>query len=131
MSNLARIRKERGLSQGELIKLSGISKGAILKYEIGARDINKANGTILFKLATALNCKMEDLLENKEEIEDDVLFNFYYNWRKEGEDAVEGTDLNFIWDCGEGRAREDFSDYARLEEEITFEKMQELEERYE
>ena len=32
MSNLARIRKERGLSQGELIKLSGVSKGAILKY---------------------------------------------------------------------------------------------------
>ncbi|WP_300857098.1 helix-turn-helix transcriptional regulator [uncultured Clostridium sp.] len=130
MSNLARIRKEKGLSQGELIKLSGISKGAILKYEIGARDINKANGTILFKLATTLNCKMEDLLENKEEIKDDVLFNFYCNWRKKGEDAVEGTDLNFIWDCGEGRAREDFSDYARLEEEITFEKMLELENRY-
>lgn len=137
MSNLARIRKEKGLSQGKLIKLSGVSKGAILKYEIGARDINKANGTILFKLATALNCKMEDLLEGKEEIMEDVLFNLYCEWRKSIEEENEWQEehggsipVYGTWDCGEDCAREDFSNYAGLEEEITFEKMLELENRY-
>ena len=130
MSNLARIRKEKGLTQNEMVKLSGVCKSAVLKYESGERNINKASGIILLKLATALNCKIEDLLETNEEIKDDVLFQFYCEWRKDGEDAVKGTDLNFTWDSGEGSAREDFSNYARLEEEITFEKMQELENRY-
>jgi len=68
MNNLARIRKEKDLSQSELIKMSGVSKSAILKYESGERDINKASGTTLLKIATALNCRIEDLLEGKEEI---------------------------------------------------------------
>ncbi len=72
MKNLARIRKERGLSQNELIKLSGVCKSAVLKYEIGERDINKASGITLLKLATALSCKIEDLLEGKK------LWTMYY-----------------------------------------------------
>ena len=63
MSNLARIRKEKMLSQAELVKVSGVSKSVILKYESGERDINKASGIILLKIATALSCKIEDLLE--------------------------------------------------------------------
>ncbi len=62
---------------------------------------------------------------------DDVLFNLYCDWREAGEEAVEGTDMSFTWDCGEGSAREDFSNYAGLEEEIEFDKMFELEKRYE
>ena len=34
-------------------------------------------------------------------------------------------------DCGEARVREDFSNYANLDEEITFEEMLELEKEYE
>lgn len=34
------------------------------------------------------------------------------------------------WDCGEASVRESFSDYAELEEEITFEEMLELERNY-
>lgn len=138
MSNLARIRKEKLLSQGELVKVSGVSKSVIAKYESGERDINKASGITLLKIATALNCKIEDLLEGKEEVMDDVLFNFYCEWRESVEDENKwqeehGGSLPMYgeWDCGVGAAREDFSNYAGLEEEITFEKMLELERRYE
>lgn len=66
MSKLAEIRKSKYLSQNELVRASGVSRSLITKYEIGARNINKASGEILLKLATALNCKIEDLLERKE-----------------------------------------------------------------
>ena len=138
MSNLARIRKEKMLSQIDLVKVSGVSKSVILKYESGERDINKASGITLLKIATALSCKIEDLLEGKEEVMDDVLFNFYCEWRESVEDENKwqeehGGSLPMYgeWDCGVGAAREDFSNYAGLEEEITFEKMLELERRYE
>lgn len=54
------------------------------------------------------------------------LTNIYAEWRKAGEDC----EAPFTWDCGEKSAREDFSNYAELEEEITFEKMLELESNY-
>ena len=63
MSKLAEIRKSKCLSQNELVKVSGVSRSVITKYESGERDINKASGKILLKLATALSCKIEDLLE--------------------------------------------------------------------
>lgn len=36
----------------------------------------------------------------------------YAEWRKTGEDAVEGTNTIFTCDCGEKSAREDFTEYA-------------------
>lgn len=50
----------------------------------------------------------------------------YAEWRKAGEDC----EVSFTWDCGEKSAREDFSNYAELEEEITFEEMMDLESNY-
>lgn len=58
------------------------------------------------------------------------LMKLYREWREVGEDAIIGSDLTFTWDCGEGSAREDFTEYAELEEEITFELMKELEDCY-
>ena len=55
----------------------------------------------------------------------------YKEWREAGEEAAKDAELSFIWDCGEGCAREDFSFYAGLEEEISFEEMLELEKNYE
>ena len=130
MSNLARIRKEKMLSQGDLVRISGVSKSVVTKYESGERDINKASGLTLLKIAAALNCKIEDLLEGKEEVMEDVLFNFYCEWREVSEEMLEDG-MNGSIDCGEASVREDFSNYAGLEEEITFEKMLELERRYE
>ena len=55
----------------------------------------------------------------------------YNEWRKLGESESNGTDIPFTWDCGEASAREDFSNYAELKEEITFDEMLELERNYE
>ena len=69
---------------------------------------------------------------------EDALFNLYCDWREDIEKENEWQEehggshpIYRTWDCGEVSAREDFSNYAGLEEEITFEKMLELERRYE
>ena len=61
--NLKRLRSEAGISQSKLSELSGVNLQMIQKYELGIKDINKAQGETLYKLAQALNCKVEDLLE--------------------------------------------------------------------
>lgn len=138
MSNLARTRKEKHLSQNNLVKMSGVSRSLITKYESGEKNINKAAGETLFKIATALHCKIEDLLEGKEKIMEDVLFNAYSQWRKEIEEENKWQEeyggsipVYGSVDCGEASVREDFSNYARLEEEISLAEMLELEKRYE
>jgi transcriptional regulator with XRE-family HTH domain len=63
MSNLKNIRKERGYSQKQLAELSGVNVRMIQFYEQGARDINIAQADTVYKLAQALECNMEELLE--------------------------------------------------------------------
>lgn len=63
-TNLKRIRVARGYSQKQLAELSGVSLRAIQTYEQRQKDINKAQSDSLHRLAKALDCKMEDLLEN-------------------------------------------------------------------
>lgn len=63
MNNLQRIRKMRGLSQNGLVIRSGVSRSLITKYESGERNINKASADTIYKLSQALNCSMEDIIE--------------------------------------------------------------------
>ena len=63
MSNLKNVREASGLSQKKLADSSGVSPRMIQYYEQGVKDINKAQGITLYKIAQALNCKIEDLLE--------------------------------------------------------------------
>lgn len=129
MSKLAELRKKRAMSQNDLVRLSGVNRSSITKYESGEKDINKAAVETLLKLSATLNCKIEDLLERKEEIMGDILFNHYCKWREVSEEML-NDGMNGSIDCGESSVREDFSNYAGLEEEITFEEMLELEKRY-
>lgn len=62
MDNLKKSRENAGLSQSSLAKMSGISVRVIQNYEQGVRDINKAQAMTVYKLANALNCNMEDIL---------------------------------------------------------------------
>lgn len=62
MSNLKNIRTQRGYSQGKLAELSGVNIRMIQYYEQGANDINLAQAITVHKLAQALECSMEDLL---------------------------------------------------------------------
>lgn len=72
-----------------------------------------------------------NLEEIKESLETHLLEVQYFHWRKTGEKESEGTDITFNHDCGESAARLDFSDWANLDETISFEKMLKLEKWYE
>jgi len=63
-TRLARIRKLAGLSQEELAKKAGISVETICAYEQRKRDISKAQYRIVSKMAKALGCIADDIVEN-------------------------------------------------------------------
>lgn len=63
MSNLKRIREEKSFTQAKLAEISGVNLRLISYYEQGYKDINKAQAISLHKIAQALDCKIEDLLE--------------------------------------------------------------------
>ncbi len=63
-TNLKRIRTGKSYSQKQFAELSGVSLRSIQMYEQRRKDINKAQSDSLFRLAKALYCTMEDLLEN-------------------------------------------------------------------
>lgn len=62
---LKRLRVYAGLSQRMLAEKSEVSIRQIQLFEQRERDINKTSAETLEKLSHALNCKMEDLIENK------------------------------------------------------------------
>ena len=66
--NLARIRKEKGLSQMQLAECVGVSKGTIGNYESGRRVRIPVN--IALELASALNVDLHRLLDEDEEDEE-------------------------------------------------------------
>ena len=57
-------REAAGLSQEELARVSDVSRVSIARYESGKREPTL---TIAAKLAAALNCSVDDLVERKEE----------------------------------------------------------------
>lgn len=63
MSNLQAKRKAAGLSQSQLAARVGMSLRTLQYYEQGALDINKAAAGTVYRLAVALECSVEDLLE--------------------------------------------------------------------
>ena len=67
MTNLQRIRKEKGLSQHQLADISGVDFKKIQKYEQRYRDINNAKAITVYTLSIALECNIKDLLEIESE----------------------------------------------------------------
>lgn len=68
MTNLQRIRKERGLTQKQLAELSGVKLCMIQKYESGEKNINHAQFITIVLLSFALTCRKYELLEEDEEL---------------------------------------------------------------
>lgn len=62
-TNLARLRKAKGLSQSQLAKESNVSIRSIQLYEQRQTDINNAQHNHLKALTKVLGCKVEDILE--------------------------------------------------------------------
>lgn len=63
-TRLKQLREARGYSQSQLAKLTGINIRSIQMYEQRNNDIDKAQVNTLYKLSVALNCNIEDLLED-------------------------------------------------------------------
>ncbi len=62
-TNLKRLRLATGMSQRALAEQSGVPLRTIQQYEQRQKNINKAQGETLLKLAKPICCSMEDLLE--------------------------------------------------------------------
>ena len=62
-TNLRRFREAAGLSQSQLACEAGVSLRSIQMYEQRNKDVNKAQAITLAKIARALSCDVEDLLE--------------------------------------------------------------------
>ena len=59
---LKQLRNQAGLSQSQLAMIADVSIRMIQKYEIGDKDIQKAQAITIYKLARALDCSMEDVI---------------------------------------------------------------------
>lgn len=62
-SKLKLMRITRHLKQSELADLSGVPLKCIGNYEQLRRDINHAQVCIVYRLAKALDCSIEELLD--------------------------------------------------------------------
>lgn len=69
MNKLKYIRTKKGMTRKELSEKSGINIRTIEGYEQGNRDIEMAYIDTLLSLSISLECKISDLLENKNTIE--------------------------------------------------------------
>jgi transcriptional regulator with XRE-family HTH domain len=65
LTNLKRIRIEAGLTQASLAEKAGLKLTAIRDYEQNHKPINNAAAISVYKIAVALGCKVEDLLERE------------------------------------------------------------------
>lgn len=64
MTNLQKIRINKGYSQSQLSRISGVSPRTIQNYESNHRLIDNANVVILYRLARTLDCRVSDLLSD-------------------------------------------------------------------
>ncbi len=81
---------------------------------------------------TYVNGKIIITKEEYKMTKDDLYYE-YKGWRNQMEEFLEDGTIDSIGgsvDCGEGAVREDFTAWAHLDEEISFEEMFELEKRY-
>lgn len=82
--------------------------------------------------AIYVNSKIIITKEEYKMTKDDLYYE-YKGWRNQMEEFLEDGTIDSIGgsvDCGEGAVREDFTAWAHLDEEISFEEMFELEKRY-
>lgn len=62
-TNLKRIRTTYGLTQAALAEQSGATLRSIQMYEQRRKNINRASAETLYRIAKALGCAIEDLIE--------------------------------------------------------------------
>ena len=63
MKQLKDKRRASGMSQSELAKAAEMSVRTLQALEVGARNIDKVSVLTALKLARALDCSIEDILD--------------------------------------------------------------------
>lgn len=58
---LKQIRNIKGLTQGELAELAGISKRSIINYEADVKAFQNADYIVVYNIASALGVKTSDI----------------------------------------------------------------------
>lgn len=66
---LKELRQAAGLSQSQLAEKTGINVRTLQHYEQGSKVFDHARIDTILKVCLALNCKLEDVVENQEYIE--------------------------------------------------------------
>lgn len=69
MSKLKEKRQGAGLSQSQFAEKTGINVRTIQHYEQGSKIFDHARIDTILKCCVALNCKLEDILDNEEYVE--------------------------------------------------------------
>lgn len=62
-------RIEAGLSQSQLAEKTGLNVRTIQHYEQGSKVFDHARIDTILKVCIALNCKLEDIIDNQEYID--------------------------------------------------------------
>lgn len=62
-SRLQEMRTRRDMTQAELAERAGVNLRSLQDYEQGKKNINGAAAQTVYRLAVALHCAVEDLLE--------------------------------------------------------------------
>lgn len=53
MNKLKKFRTAKGISQNDLVSISGVSRSLVTKYESGERSLNKASAETVYNLSNA------------------------------------------------------------------------------
>lgn len=69
MNKLKEIRTQQGLSQSLLSKKANVSLRSLQAYEQDDRDLNKAQAETVYKLAQALDCTIEELIDIQKDLD--------------------------------------------------------------
>lgn len=63
VGRLAQVLEEKKLSQADLVKLTGMNKQTVNNY---VKNVRGMSAEVLYRISKALNCRMEDLIEEVE-----------------------------------------------------------------
>lgn len=63
---LKELRRARGFSQIQLAEKTGLNVRTIQHYEQGSKNFDHARIDTILRVCIALDCKLEDILENQE-----------------------------------------------------------------
>lgn len=69
MSKLKTRRMETGLSQSQLAEKAGMNVRTLQHYEQGSKNFDHARIDTVVRVCLALNCKLEDVIENQEYVD--------------------------------------------------------------